>query len=466
MADDGEYQADDGELRSNAWLDGAAVAPRGAEFDAWGLTGSHAPPKQLLAPAEVDPGNWQDPAIGYGVILPESGAPSADKALALDAPDCVRALVAARGNAPVFRYDPTLPDGVLRRYAKSGAHADVGITGARGVGDAAIPKFLVIIGSPKEVPWAVQYRLQLDAAVGRLDLEPAGLERYIEALLGDWSGATVEHTTPVVWAVDHGAKDITRLMRKTIADRLAKAFVSDAEFAMDGGVLSDATSTHAALQQALHDRRPAFITTSSHGRIHPITAGNLLGKELGVPIDADSTTMDLTALTTNGWSPHGVTWYAHACCSAGCGDASNFTGIAPATSSLGQALEALGALGARTAPLPQLLLGGKQPARAFVGHVEPTFDWTLRDTRNGQVTTAHIIDTFYNQLHRASRPPIGLAMQGYHRAVGGLWREVANQRDAMNKFTAGATDAVRRLRLIASDLEAMVLLGDPTVRVG
>lgn len=465
MPDEIDYEADDAELRSNAWIDGAATAPRGRELDAWGLAGRRERPKQLLAPAEVDPGNWKDPAIGYGVILPESKAGADDKALALDAPECVRTLLAARGNAPVFRYDPALPDGVLRRYQQGGAHADISITGARGIGDVAIPKFLLIIGSPKEIPWAVQFRLQLDAAVGRLDLEPDGLERYIEALLHDWSGAPVQHTTPVVWAVDHGPKDITRLMRRTIADRLAKAFVADKEFAMDGGVLADATSTGAALRQALHERRPAFVMTSSHGRIHPITAGNLLGKQLGVPVDADNTTLDLATFCDD-WSPHGVTWYAHACCSAGCGDASNFTGVAPATSTLGQALDALNTLGARTAPLPQLLLGGRKPARAFVGHVEPTFDWTLRDARNGQVTTAHIIDTFYNQLHRASRPPIGLAMQEYHRAVGGLWREVANQRDKMNKFVAGADDAVRRLRLIASDLEAMVLLGDPTVPVG
>jgi hypothetical protein len=35
--------------------------------------------------------------------------------------------------------------------------------------------------------------------------------------------------------------------------------------------------------------------------------------------------------------------------------------------------------GARISPLPRALLGAEKPLRAFVGHVEPTFDWTLRD---------------------------------------------------------------------------------------
>ncbi len=467
VADDDAILRDDGQLRANAWCGAAVVAPRDAAFDAWGMAGKREPPKKLLAPAEVDPGNWRNPAIGWGVILPDSGAPGPDKARALDAPECVRTLIAARSNAPVFRYVSTLPAGVLRRYAPDGSYTDPGIAGLRGMDANAIPKFLLIIGSPAEIPWSFQYRLQLDAAVGRLDLDPAGLEHYIDALLGEWNGAKVTRATPVVWAVDHGPQDITRLMRRTIADRLTKAFATDAgqEFAMPGGVLSDDTSTGTALIDALTQRTPAFVATSSHGATGPLDDAVNMAAQLGVPVDRDHTALPLATLTDT-WSPHGTIWYAHACCSAGCDAASSFAGVAAPTSTLGQTLSALGALGARSAPLPKLLLGRPSPARAFIGHVEPTFDWTLRDTRNGQTTTAHIIDAFYGQLHRASRPPLGLAMQVYYRGVGGLWRDVASSRDDMNTFKSGAADELRRLRLIAADLESMVLLGDPTVTIG
>lgn len=466
MADD-DYLPDDTELRVNAWCGAPVVAPRDAAFDTWGATGKRAPPKKLLAPADVDPGNWRDPSIGWGVILPESNAPAADKALALDAPDCVRTLIATRNNAPVFRYDASLPPGVLRRYASGGSFSDPSVAGMRGMAANAIPKFLLIIASPAEIPWSFQYRLQLDAAVGRLDLDPAGLEHYITALLGEWTTADVVRATPVVWAVDHGPQDITRLMRKTIADRLANAFVTDAghEFTMQGGALADATSTGSALMDALVARKPAFIATSSHGATGPLDNPAAMALQLGIPVDRDHTPLPLASLT-NTWSPHGSIWYAHACCSAGCDAVSSFAGVAPPASTLSQTLTALGALGAQSAPLPKLLLGQQSPARAFIGHVEPTFDWTLRDTRNGQTTTAHIIDAFYGQLHRASRPPIGLAMQAYYRGVGGLWRDVANARDDVNAFKAGSVDNLRRLRLIASDLESMVLLGDPTVTIG
>jgi hypothetical protein len=462
-------EADDGQLRINAWCGSPALAPRDDAFAKWGAGGakSDRKPRALLAPAETDPGNWRDPSIGWGIVLPESTAAATDKARALDAPECVRKLLAHRGDAPVFRYVSDLPPGLLRRYAADGTASDPSLAGARGALPNAIPRFLLIIGSPKEIPWAFQYRLQLEASVGRLDLDPAGLERYIDALMSDWSGANLQRTTPVVWAVDHGPQDITRLMRRTIADRLANAFATDAgkEFTMQGGTLADETSSAAALITALHDRKPAFIATSSHGVTAPLDDSKAMAASLGIPVDRDFTALSLDALT-GAWSPNGVIWYAHACCSAGCADSSSFTGVAAATSKLGQTLDALTALGARSAPLPQRLLGGPGPARAFIGHVEPTFDWTLRDTRTGQTTTAHIVEAFYNQLHRASKPPLGLAMQSYYRSVGAMWRDVASTRDQVNTFKAGATDELRRLRLIACDLESMVLLGDPTVTVG
>lgn len=467
MPDDDPILVDDGQLRANAWCGAPVVATRDASFDAWGAAGKREKPKQFMAPADVDPGNWRDPSIGWGVVLPDSDAPPADKARALDAPECVRTLIAARSNAPVFRYVSTLPPGILRRYAPDGSHTDPGLAGLRGMDANAVPKFLLIIGSPTEIPWSFQYRLQLDAAVGRLDLDQAGLEHYITALLGEWTGAKVTRATPVVWAVDHGPQDITRLMRRTIADRLTKAFATDAgnEFAMQGGALAEENSTGAALLDALVTRTPAFIATSSHGATGPLDAPKVMQAQLGVPVDRDHSALPLKTLTDT-WSPHGAIWYAHACCSAGCESMSSFAGVASSDSTLGQTLTALGALGAQSTPLPRLLLGKASPARAFIGHVEPTFDWTLRDTRNGQTTTAHIVEALYGQLHRAAKPPLGLAMQTYYRGVGGLWRDVANARDDVNAFKAGAVDELRRLRLIASDLESMVLLGDPTVTIG
>jgi hypothetical protein len=45
-----------------------------------------------------------------------------------------------------------------------------------GLGDGKTPQYLLIYGSPAEIPWAVQYALNMSTYVGRLDLEGPALE--------------------------------------------------------------------------------------------------------------------------------------------------------------------------------------------------------------------------------------------------------------------------------------------------
>jgi hypothetical protein len=223
------FTADDTTFRTNAWCGEAASSGRGPGFDQWGLKKvRRATGAQTMSAKDVDDTDWKDDRVGWGIVLPERDLPAADKAKAADAPECIRTLLAERskvfaalGGAPVFRYRSDLDLGLMRRYAADGTPSDPGLGGARGIGPVAVPRYLLIVGSPEEIPWRFQYRLQLDAYVGRLDLNDAGLERYVEALLADWPGSKAARGKPVVWSVDYGAPDISRLMRRTIADRLA-----------------------------------------------------------------------------------------------------------------------------------------------------------------------------------------------------------------------------------------------------
>ncbi len=121
----------------------------------------------------------------------------------------------------------------------------------------------------------------------------------------------------------------------------------------------------------------------------------------------------------------------------------------------------MGALGAATAPLPTRLLGAKKPLRAFIGHVEPTFDWTLVAGDTGQFLTPPLIDAVYPRLYR--KEPVGLAFDDYYRGVGVLYGKLEDARKAIDRGTAGARDLATYYRLTASDRESLVILGDPTV---
>jgi hypothetical protein len=452
------------ELRADAWCGEAAIGPLGDESEDWGTRRDLPRPLQLLASEAVDLANWKHSQVGWGIVLPErADVPGIDKSAGADAPEPIRALLAARAPAPVLRYDPSLPSGKLRRYDATGKASDLSYTGIRGTGPNAMPRYLLIVASPEQIPWSAQYRMQISAFVGRLDLDLEGLQNYVHALLNDWSDAKPDARRPVVWAVDHGHPDITRLMRKVIADRVQLLFAKDPDHKdVAAGFISDKNATQEGLRQALLERSPAFIITSSHGATFPLDDPTAMRAQLGLPIDDGHNPLDSAVLTTDA-SGYGAIWYAHACCSAGSDAKSKFEGLAGADSKLGKTLSSIAKVGACSAPLPRGLLGNAKPVRAFIGHVEPTFDWTLRDPATGQVTTHDIVNALYNQLHLATRPPIGLAMSAYFQAVGGLLQDHIDAIDAVDEHKSQAKQWARSAKLMALDRLATVLLGDPTV---
>ena len=458
----------DGELRIDAWCGEAARGSLGADSLGWAMRRDVPEVSQTLGPREVNLADWRDPQVGWGIVLPDrNDVPATDKARGLDAPVSIRKLLAERPGSPVLRWRADVKDGRLRRYADNGTAADLRLSGARGTGPNAVPRYLLIVASPADIPWSVQYRLQGDAYVGRLDLDPAGLDHYVEALLGDWEEAAPRRHTPVIWAVDHGHPDITRLMRRSIADTLKAAFDNDPDREFDvnsGFFLSDANATGDSLCASLHARNPAFVVSSSHGATFPLDDTAAMQRQLGMPVDANHRVLSLARLQ-EAWPAHGTIWYAHACCSAGTDGTSKFAGLVDPASTLAKTLTGVSQCGSMSAPLPRALLGSATPARAFIGHVEPTFNWTLRDPLSGQVIAHHIVSALYNQLHLASNPPIGLAMSTYYEAVGGMLQDYADAIDAVNEHEQGAHERARAAKLLALDRLSMVLLGDPVVRL-
>lgn len=162
-------------LTINAWAGGAGAAS-GPVSNAlgWGLRTRlpvSPPPQFLFAEEEPDLGRWQDERVGWGLILPEvEGLSYRDKARALDAPGPIQALLADRPGAPVFRYVACSPNrfGTLLRYTTDGQRFQPDIAGSGfGVAHDRIPYYLLICGSPTQIPWDLQYALNARFATGR-----------------------------------------------------------------------------------------------------------------------------------------------------------------------------------------------------------------------------------------------------------------------------------------------------------
>ncbi|MGY1707498.1 hypothetical protein ACI79C_23285 [Geodermatophilus sp. SYSU D00697] len=417
--------------------------------------------------AAADPRDFRDPRVGWALVLPfrpdlDTGA----QARAEDAEPPLRRLLASRGpGAKVLRYRSDY--GVLALFEADGTL--VPLSGARdGAQPGALPGYLLLGGGPDVLPWALQYALGASRCVGRLHLTGTALERHVAALVSDGAPAGARYEAPVVWAVDRGAGDISSLMRRTIAAPIAQCFAGDDEMQdqlfLDGGVQPGSASS-AKLRSALAERRPAVVVTTSHGLTGPLHDSAAMRAGLGSPVDQFGAPLDVQTLLAD-WQPSGAVWYAQACCSAGASGVSEYEGLLDPETDAARIVRAVADLGSLVSPLPTALLGAEQPLRAFVGHVEPTFDWTIRFPWLPTRLTDSITRTVYDGF--CAGEPIGLALRRSWKHIGELRQAHAN---VLRYFDSAPTNrstvltAATYLRLAAGDRAATVLLGDPATSV-
>ncbi len=466
-------------VRLNAWLGSAAASPEtfGAQWSRWALRQPAGRPKPaMLGPtpppqSETARFDWKNPEVGWGVVLPDiAGASQAELAAFDDAPPAIQRLIRAReavlGRVPIFRarHAETLAlSRVFLHDFRSGTSPAIDAS-ETGVAVGRIPQYLLLAGSPEQIPWGLQYVLSTVRYVGRLDLDDEGLERYVDRLLADWAGSEAKLDRSLNWAVRHSAQDITATMRKVLTRPLHKLLAdpqvqgAKARF-IDG---KSQLATAEALIASLAEHQPALIATSSHGQTWPLDDSATMGRDLGMLVDQSEELLDPEELLAD-WQPDGAVWIAHACCSAGAKAKSEFVGLFDPQSTNAKILSAVAALGERTSPLPRALLGAAKPARAFIGQVEPTFDWTLKQRRTKQRLTGKLLKPVRDRL--LAGLPIGSYLERWHGRSASLntaWIEMRGEVDSGRELEPDMLYP----RLAAADVASTVLLGDPTAFLG
>jgi hypothetical protein len=223
--------------------------------------------------------------------------------------------------------------------------------------------------------------------------------------------------------------------------------------------LTDQVASGADLLGELSDIKPALVVTSSHGNGSPMNDVEALRATLGLPVDVGLSKIAVDELDAA--MPAGAVWYAQACSSAGGAGTSSYEGLLEEGSNAAIALGAVAALGPMVAPAPLRLLGRENPVRAVLGHVEPTFDWTLQSAETGQLLGRDVVNALSSNLF--SGQPLGFAFDDYREGVGVLNTQWAARREELAAGDVTVRETLTRLRLTAIDRQSMVLLGDPTV---
>lgn len=432
--DDGPVGAEPCAEDLHDWAVGEAEVQR----DAGGL---------FAPPAGPDRDNLADPRVGYGIIVPADSHPDTWSST------FVR-FIEHRG-AKIFR---PVAGSSTRVQCQSDDHS---LTALDVVGGAKnqLPAFLLIVGGPDAVSWQLQFSLAGIRGVGRLPIQGPALDRYLESAMNQWNNPPpIAGTKTMGWSVDSG-DSITRLMKQVIVDPLSAKYQLDSD-------LNHVTVHEAAgdpkdsFVRALETHRPRLLVSTHHGRT-PSTRVRA-DQCLGSPITASGETVGIDELSPSLVS--GLVWYSHACCGAGSLDRSAYSKLLrrPSDSRIRRTLETVASFGNRVAPLPVALLSSREPIAAFIGQVEPTFNWTLRQFHHEGPATGALIGGMYEALFRGHR--IGRCLSQWWLRSGTLASHYESEKDAYNRRpTHEAARKLAQVRVTLRDVRSTVLLGDPAI---
>ena len=127
------------------------------------------------------------------------------------------------------------------------------------------PGYILIAGSPEQVPFRFQSILNTAAKVGRVDFEtPEDLEQYVDKLLRiEAASGPVVAREAIVFAPDAGLHDPTYYSREYMALPMADHIRDDLGLVTHPILGEDATKPR--LVEALGAHKPALVYTASHG---------------------------------------------------------------------------------------------------------------------------------------------------------------------------------------------------------
>lgn len=339
-----------------------------------------------------------------------------------------------------------------------------------------VPYYLLLIGSPDQIPFEFQYLLGIEYAVGRLAFDDASdYERYVTSTIAYEKAASVPNAKKIsYWGTRHNGDAATKLSSSFLLDPLINGSPEDEDAPVNQtvGYTQDLflakNATKANLLATLHAAKPpALLFTASHGMaFNSGQAEQAAGQG---------------ALLCQDWPGFGSVKAEHFLAASDVADDANVNGIVAflfacfgaGTPKNDQFLMDLSEAG--TAPplapnpfiaaLPRRLLAHpKGSALAVIGHIDRAWGFSMQASK---VSTPQI-GPFRNSLCSIlTGTPVGHAMS---QRFGSRYAELSALLLSATSPTAAAAERLDDRELVTAwlernDAQNYVLLADPAVSI-
>jgi hypothetical protein len=180
-ADTGDYAYPPMDLKGVAEQALAEVFPKEHVQELLGKWFRVSQPDFAPADDDLDPRNLAD--VGWGVVYPHGIDPEIPKALA-PLVEHRKAQASARSDKRFRVFDGPAAYRAGETALQFLARKEVGPVGPGPVAPDKVPMYLLLVGGPEEIPFPVQYQLDVEYAVGRLHFDtPAEYARYAAAVV-------------------------------------------------------------------------------------------------------------------------------------------------------------------------------------------------------------------------------------------------------------------------------------------
>jgi hypothetical protein len=399
-------------------------------------------------------------SVGWGVVAPPDLDPTVLEALA----PLLRLREGQAGD--LFRRLEVRPgedkDDFLARYGMGPSVVD----------PRKVPYYLLLLGSPDQVPFDVQYQLGVSYAVGRLDLQdPEACAAYAATVVAaerTLSAPAEGVAAPAgrrlqLFATRHPGDVPTALSASRLVEPL-HGELRDAARAWQVGTDIGAGATRARLEDLLTGpQAPDLLFTASHGlggtTARRDLAGALLCQDWPGPLAGRGPVDEgqyLAAHQLPAGTPVGPrVVFSFACFGAGTPHVSDYPGGPDGDAEL--------AATGFTSRLPQRLLGAPAGgALAFVGHVDRA--WSCSFLWKGLAAQVTPFQSTLLALMDGAR--LGSAMESLTSRYAEIATELTRRMDGFRRYGKRIDDAdLVGLWTATHDARAYVVLGDPAVRV-